>query len=64
MKEHKHYPLHYPGWMSKQKYYEYQKSRANAARIEHEKENQELDRHNVFVENAKKHGIPIPKKKK
>jgi hypothetical protein len=50
--------------MSAQRYHEYQESRASAARAAHDKLNQEADRHNAFVENAKKHGIPISKKKK
>ena len=59
--------LVYPNWMSAQRYHEYQESRASearAARVAHDKLNQEADRHNAFVENAKKHGIPISKKKK
>lgn len=56
--------LVYPNWMSAQRYHEYQESRARAARVEHDKLKQEADRHNAFVENAKKHGIPIVKKKK
>ena len=78
MKGHKRYPppesraaskhvLVYPNWMSAQRYHEYQESRASAARaarVAHDKLNQEADRHNAFVENAKKHGIPISKKKK
>lgn len=53
-----------PTWMSAQRYHEYEESRARAARVEHDKLKQEVDRHNAFVENAKKHGIPIVKKKK
>lgn len=53
-----------PGWMSTQKYHEYQKKRVEAARIEHDKVNQAEERHNAFLENAKKHGIQIRKKKK
>ena len=56
--------LVYPNWMSAQRYHEYQESRASAARAAYDKLNQEADRHNAFVENAKKHGIPISKKKK
>lgn len=56
--------LVYPNWMSAQRYHEYQESRARAARVEHDKLKQEADRHNAFVENAKKQGIPIVKKKK
>ena len=51
--------LVYPNWMSAQRYHEYQESRASAARaarVAHDKLNQEADRHNAFVENAKKHG--------
>ncbi len=75
MKKSKHYPppegravnkhvLVYPNWMSAQRYHEYKESRAYAARVEHDKLNQEANRHNAFVENAKKHGITISKKKK
>ena len=53
-----------PGWMPAQRYHEYQESRARAARVEHDKLKQEADRHIAFVENAKKHGIPLTKKKK
>lgn len=56
--------LVYPNWMSAQRYHKYQESRARAARVEHDKLKQEADRHNAFVENAKKHGIPLSKKKK
>ena len=56
--------LVYPSWMPTQRYHEYQASRAHAAREEHDKINQETERHNAFVENPKKHGIPISKKKK
>ena len=56
--------LVYPNWMSAQRYHEYQESRASATRAAHDKLNQEADRHNAFVENVKKHGIPISKKKK
>ncbi|MCC2139315.1 hypothetical protein LKD27_06310 [Faecalibacterium sp. CLA-AA-H283] len=56
--------LVYPNWMSAQRYHEYQESRASATRAAHDKLNQEADRHNAFIENAKKHGIPISKKKK
>lgn len=45
--------LVYPNWMSAQRYHEYQESRASAARTAHDKLNQEADRHNAFVENAK-----------
>lgn len=56
--------LVYPNWMSAQRYREYQESRANEASAEHDKINQKIERHNAFVENAKKHGIPISKKNK
>lgn len=56
--------LVYPNWMSAQRYHEYQESRASATRAAHDKLNQEADRHNAFEENARKHNIPIPKKKK
>ena len=55
--------LVYPNWMSAQRYHEYQESRARAARVEHDKLKQKADRHNAFVENAKKHGIPLSKRK-
>ena len=58
------YVLVYPNWMSAQRYHKYQESRASAARTERDRINQETERHNAFVENAKKHRIPISKKKK
>lgn len=53
-----------PGWMPAPKYYEYQKERLAKAREERLEENQKSERHNAFIENAKKYRIPIAKKKK
>lgn len=50
-----------PGWMPTLKYREYQETRVNTARIKRDESKQKEDRHNAFVENAKKHGIPISK---
>ena len=48
-----------PGWMPVQQYRDYQKKRVETAHAEHDEA-----RHNAFLENAKKHGIPVRKKKK
>ena len=53
-----------PGWMPVQQYREYQKKRIETARAERDEANQKEARHNAFLENAKKHGIPVRKKKK
>lgn len=64
MKGPKRYPPPESRAASKHVWSTYQESRASATRAAHDKLNQEADRHNAFVENAKKHGIPISKKKK
>lgn len=51
-----------PGWMPAPQYREYQKHRAEDACAERDKARQE-ERHNAFLENAKKHGIPVHGKK-
>ena len=53
-----------PGWMSVQQYREYQKKRMETARAERDEASLKEARHNAFLENAKKHGIPVRKKKK
>ena len=53
-----------PGWMPVQQYREYQKKRVETAHAEHDEANLKEARHNAFLENAKKHGIPVRKKKK
>lgn len=53
-----------PGWMPAQQYREYQKKRVEAARAERDEAVQKEERHNAFLDNAKKHGIPVRKKKK
>ena len=53
-----------PGWMPVQQYREYQKKRVETARTAHNEANLKEVRHNAFLENAKKHGISVHKKKK
>lgn len=53
-----------PGWMPVQQYREYQKKRVETARAERDEASLKEARHNAFLENAKKHGIPVRKKKK
>lgn len=53
-----------PGWMPVHQYREYQKKRVETARAERDETNLKEARHNAFLENAKKHGIPVHKKKK
>lgn len=52
-----------PGWMPVHQYREYQKKRVETARAERDEANLKEARHNAFLENAKKHNIPILKKK-
>ena len=53
-----------PGWMPVQQYREYQKKRVETTRAERNEADLKDVRHNAFLENAKKHGIPVRKKKK
>ena len=53
-----------PGWMPVQQYREYQKKRVQTARAERDEASLKEARHNAFLENAKKHRIPVRKKKK
>lgn len=53
-----------PGWMPVQQYREYQKKRIETALAECDEASLKKACHNAFLENAKKHGIPVRKKKK
>ena len=53
-----------PGWMPVQQYREYQKKRIETARAERDEASLKEARYNAFLENAKKHRIPVRKKKK
>lgn len=53
-----------PGWMPVQQYREYQKKRVETVRAERNEADLKDVRHNAFLGNAKKHGIPVHKKKK
>lgn len=61
--ENKHL-LVYPGWLSPEYYRSYQQKRRTEACAEHLEREQAERRHKAFVENARLHGIPLPKKKK
>mgnify|MGYP000278490384 FL=1 len=52
-----------PGWMPVQQYREYQKKRVEAARAERDEARQKEERHNAFLENAQKQGIPVRRKR-
>ena len=52
------------GWMPVQQYREYQKKCVETARAERDEASLKKACHDAFLENAKKHNIPIPKKKK
>lgn len=56
--------LVYPGWLSPEGYRSYWKKRRTDACAEHLEREQTERRHRAFVENARTHGIPLPKKKK
>ena len=51
------------GWMPVQQYREYQKKRVEAARAERDEARQKEERHNAFLENAQKQGIPVRRKR-
>mgnify|MGYP004530097537 CR=1 FL=1 len=55
--------LVYPSWIPTQRYHEYQASRAHAAREEHDKINQETERHNALSKTLKSTEFPFPKRK-
>ena len=63
----------YPDWMPWWEYREYKTAKFNELQEEEEKasahrqkleRDQQAERHRAFEENARKHNIPIPKKKK
>lgn len=53
----------YPDWMPPWEYREYQQRRTDSIRAAHDSVHQEAERHKRFLENAKKHNIPLKKKK-